>query len=99
MQIYWIFALAISCNSYNNHCIFYMNETQTKLQTILNQLLIALNKIETSPVSAQFHFDKAIVELNKLIDNNYISPDKELQEIIDLAKERIGDCNSINKHQ
>ena len=70
-----------------------MKDTQAKLQTILNQLLIALNKLETSPISAQFYFDKAIAELIKLIDNKLIATDKELQEIINLAKE----CMAIVK--
>lgn len=99
MQIYWIFAIIRTGSSCINNSIFYMNETQIKLQTILNQLLTALNKLESSPSSAQFHFDKAVVELNKLMDNKYIAPDKELQEIIDLAKKHMDYYNGFNKEK
>lgn len=74
-----------------------MNEIQIKLQTILNQLLTALNKLDSNPASARFYFDKAVVELNKLMDNNYIPPDKELESILSWAKEHMDYYSGFSK--
>ena len=59
-----------------------------KLKFILLHLLRSQVKLDDAPASAQSHFDLAIVELDKLIED-YQDSDPECNQVLTEAKEHI----------
>lgn len=65
-----------------------------KIEFILNHLLLSQVKLDDVPASAQSHFDMAIVELYKMIDN-YDPKDYECHRIMKDAIEHMHLYNRI----
>jgi hypothetical protein len=60
-----------------------------KLQDILTHLLMSHVKLNDAPASSQAHFDYAIVELDKLIEN-YRPSNAECRQVLTDAIEHMG---------
>lgn len=66
--------------------------SQSKLQNILNHLLMSQVKLKDAPVASQTHFDYAIVELKNLV-GDYEIQDIECKQVLNDALEHMSFYN------